>query len=123
MALPVRHQQTESTRWDPFAEVQRLGSELSRFFKGWDEGASLRGDGFVPLADVEETDDAYLVELELPGAIDEDGVSATLDDGVLTVRVPTCSQPEVRSRTEGATVIPGGCTKAASDQPRHIQVT
>lgn len=105
--------------------------------------------GFIPRADVEETDDAYLVELELPGVhkkeidiavagrrltvsgerkekervgllrrrtrsvgrfhyevvlpspVDPDAVDATLDDGVLTVRVP----------------------KAAGQQPKRIEVS
>jgi len=102
----------------------------------WGDMPSLVRDGFVPLADVEETDDAYLIELEVPGikkgdvdiavagrrltvtgerkekeragilrrrtrsvgrfhfeielpeAIDGNGVSASLGDGVLTVRAP-----------------------------------
>jgi hypothetical protein len=51
MALPVRNQRTEVARWDPFAEVQRLRSELSRFFEGLDEVSPLLGDGFIPLAE------------------------------------------------------------------------
>jgi HSP20 family protein len=149
MALPVRNQRTEVARWDPFAEVQRLRSELGRFFEGWDKMSPLLGDGFIPQTDMEETDDAYIVELELPGVkkrdidvslagrrlivsgerkekervgvlrrrtrsmgrfryeillpdpVDEEGVTASLDEGVLTVRVP----------------------KAVSEQPRRIEVT
>lgn len=148
MALPVR-QQNSPTRWDPMAEVQNLASQLGRIFEGWDDLPSLVGDGaFVPLADVTETDDAYVVEIELPGvkkkdidisisgrrlivtgerkevertgilrrrtrrvgqfryevllpgAIDEDGIKASLEEGVLTLTVP----------------------KASSERPRRIEV-
>ena len=61
MALPVRRPQSEPNGWGPFAAVDRLGSPLM----------SLAG-AFTPLADVEETDDAYLVEIELAGVRRED---------------------------------------------------
>ncbi len=78
MALPVRRRHDDSPvvvepdRWptparDPRAELERLSSELSRVFESFSRLPSLLGDAFTPLADVEETDDAYVVELELPG--------------------------------------------------------
>jgi HSP20 family protein len=151
MALAVRpqNQRSDVSRWDPMAELQRMQSQLGRLFEGWGDLQSVTGDGFfVPLADVEETDDAYVIELELPGVdkkdfdismsgrrlsvtgerkekervgvlrrrtrtvgrfeyeivlpgdVDENGVTAKLDEGVLTVRVP----------------------KAANDRPRRIEV-
>jgi len=149
MALPVRQQNTPPARWDALADVQNLASQLGRIFEGWDDLPSLVGDGaFIPQADVTETDDAYLVEIELPGvkkkdidisisgrrlivtgerkevertgilrrrtrrvgqfryevllpgAVDEDGVKASLEDGVLTLTVP----------------------KASSERPRRIEV-
>ena len=135
MALPVRRNPAEAGRWDPFAELNRLNQQLARYLEHWDDLPSLT-EGFTPLADVEETDDAYLVEIELPGVkrddvslevagrrltvsgerkerervgilrrrtrtvgrfhyevvlpgeIDEDDVSASMDEGVLTVRLP-----------------------------------
>jgi HSP20 family protein len=145
MALSVRNQgqRNDITRWSPFADLER---ELLRNFS---ELFPMGPDGFVPDADMEETDDAYLVEVELPGvskddidislsgrrltidgerkekervgvlrrrartvgrfhfeitlpgAVDENGVTASLDDGVLTVRVP----------------------KANNESPRRIQVS
>jgi HSP20 family protein len=149
MAAPVRPQNTPPARWDPLAEAQSLASQLGRLFEGWDDIALLVGDGaFIPQADLVETDDAYIVELELPGikkedieialsgrrlivtgerkevervgilrrrtrrmgqfryevllpgAVDENGVMASLDDGVLTITVP----------------------KASTERPRHIEV-
>jgi HSP20 family protein len=148
MALPVRQRTNEPARWSPFSEFQRAFPQLGELFQGWGELPSVFEDGFTPLADIEETDDAYVVELELPGVkkedveiavagrrltisgerkekervgvlrrrtrsvgrfhfevtlpedVDASGVSAAIDHGVLTVRVP----------------------KAAADRPRRIEV-
>ena len=148
MALPVRRDEAEVTRWDPFSELSRLNQQLQRYVERWSDLPSLTG-GFTPLADVEETDDAYLVEIELPGVkrddvsvevtgrrltvsgerkereragilrrrtrtvgrfhyevvlpgdVEDEGVSASMDEGVLTVRVP----------------------KPASERPRRIPIS
>ena len=124
--------------------LQRRDSLLA----GWDDLFSRIG-AFTPLADVEETDDAYVAEIELPGIasddlsvevagrrltvtgerkekervgilrkrtrtvgrfhyevllpgeVDEENVQASLEAGVLTVRVP----------------------KPVSQRPRRIPVT
>jgi HSP20 family protein len=140
MALATRrHDDRPDTRppWDPFAALDQLQRQLSGFLDTWrQQGADPFTDGFRPPADLEESDEAHLVEIELPGVrkddldievaarrltvtgerrekervgilrrrertvgrfryevlvpgdIDEDGVAAGLDDGVLTVRLP-----------------------------------
>jgi HSP20 family protein len=70
MALPVRRADAETARSDPFDEIQRLSARLQSLLSGWDL-PDLAG-AFTPLADVEETDDAYLLELELPGIAKDD---------------------------------------------------
>ena len=150
MALPVRHPDTsvDRGRWDPFADLDRLNRQLSSYLDSWRQLPGALTGAFTPFGDVEETDDAYLVEIELPGLkkddldiaiagrrltvtgerkerqrvgilrrrewvvgrfhyeatlpgeVDEIGVEAHLDEGVLTVRVP----------------------KAASERPRRIPV-
>ena len=135
MALPVRRERGEASFSDPYAELDRLNQQLRRYLEHWGELPSLGG-AFTPLADVEETDDAYMVEVELPGVkrddvsievagrrltvsgerkerervgilrrrtrtvgrfhyevvvpgeIEDEGVSASMDEGVLTVRLP-----------------------------------
>jgi HSP20 family protein len=67
-----RKQSTEMTRWDPFMEIERMHTELSRFLQGITDAPSAAAAGFVPLADLEETDDEYLIEIELPGVKRQD---------------------------------------------------
>jgi HSP20 family protein len=124
------------SRSDPLGELDRLNRRLTGYLDAWRQRAPLFDGLFTPPADVEETDDAYVVDIELPGVrkqdldieiagrrltvrgerkekqrvgilrrrertvgrfqyevtlpgnIDEDGIVANLDEGVLTVRVP-----------------------------------
>ena len=136
--LPERDQETPAyvSEFDRLqAQLQESFARLGTQFDHW--RSSLGFDGsFTPAADVEETDEAFLVEIELagvkrgdidvttsgrrltvtgerkakesvgvlrrrsrvvgrfryevmlPGDFDADGVSAGLEDGVLTVRLP-----------------------------------
>ena len=70
MALPVRTERTDPTRWDPLTEVRNVLSQLSRLPDTWEERVAR--DGFTPRADVEETDDAYVIEVEVPGVNKKD---------------------------------------------------
>ncbi|HVE46656.1 MAG TPA: Hsp20/alpha crystallin family protein [Acidimicrobiales bacterium] len=152
MALPVRRSNGKEaagvSRQDPIGELDRLNRQLGHYLDSWSQLPSLLGEGFTPLADIEETSDAYTIEVELPGLkrddvdieiagrrlsvtgerkerervgilrrrervvgqfhyevvlpgeVEEDGVEAHLDEGVLTIRVP----------------------KPASERPRRIEI-
>lgn len=64
---------------DPFlAAPFRL---MEEFLRGWNGG---RLTGFTPLLDVRETDDEYLVLVDLPGVKSED-VTIEVQDQVLTI--------------------------------------
>ncbi len=149
MALPIRRSQGDvgrwdAPRWDPLGEINRLNQQLQEYLDNLASLTSPLGEGFTPLADVEETDDAYVVEVELPGVkgddisvevagrrltvsgerkerervgilrrqtrtvgrfhyevvlpgdVDEEGVEASLDEGVLSVRVPKAEAERAR---------------------------
>ena len=140
MALPTRRtddQVDSRPSWEPFAGLDQFQRQLGGLFDAWRQQLpELLSEGYRPPADLEESDDAYLVEIELPGVrkddldievtgrrltvtgerhekervgilrkrertvgrfryevlvpgeIDEEGVAAGLDEGVLTVRLP-----------------------------------
>jgi HSP20 family protein len=142
MSLPVPSTSRGTARWDPFRELDELYERMNHL---WETGVGTdAADRWVPLADIEETDDSYLIEVELPGVkkddvdiqingreltvsgeikekertgilrrrtrkvgefhysvtlpgeIDGDSISANLDGGVLTIRVPKSQQGRSR---------------------------
>jgi|FLYL01.1.fsa_nt_gi HSP20 family protein len=83
MTLPVRRRterevsrwspfRAEPFTWDPFGEFDRLSRQMAEFVDRWMQSPVWSEAAFVPAADLEETDDAYLVEVELPGVKKED---------------------------------------------------
>jgi HSP20 family protein len=148
MTLSMPSASRVTARWDPFREVDELYRQMNHLLE-----TGVTTDGatrWVPLADIEETDDAYIVEMELPGVkqddvdievngreltvsgevkekeragilrrrtrkvgefsytvslpmeIDADSVSADLDSGVLTIRVPKSQGTKSRHVTIGS---------------------
>jgi HSP20 family protein len=132
-------------RWRPFSELDQLNDQFGRLLETvFSPVAVTNGGAWVPLADIEETDDAWVVEAELPsvsrddikvelreneltvageikererkgvlrkrerrtgefeyrvilpGQVDEEGIEASLHDGVLTVRVPKSAKTRPR---------------------------
>jgi len=150
--LPERRrpQEAQQERFDPIGEfeqmTERMQRLLDRTFGGTLAGArqALERGGWSPVADIEEQDDAYVVQVELPGVkredvtielvgnelsvtgevkeeerqgvvrrrmrrygrfdyrltlpdqLDAENVEATLEHGVLTVRVPKAEKAQRR---------------------------
>src|SRR4051794_31007654 len=73
MALPVRRRDTAPQpvqRWDPFRELEGLQDQLSQLLqRTGPDGGSVP---FIPLVDIEETEDTWIVEADLPGVKPED---------------------------------------------------
>ncbi|MGW4115483.1 Hsp20/alpha crystallin family protein [Actinosynnema sp. NPDC004786] len=81
MTLPAVRPSRSPDRWDPFREFEDLYRQLGR----WMDTVSGGPDGaWSPSADVSETEDAYLVEVELPGVRRED-VAVELAGGELAI--------------------------------------
>ncbi len=84
MALPAVRSSGPLGRWDPFREFEDLCGRLGRLV---DSVAGSVGDGvraWAPLADVTETGEAYLVEVELPG-VRRDDIVVHLAGGELSI--------------------------------------
>ncbi|MCK9894978.1 Hsp20/alpha crystallin family protein [Frankia sp. AgB32] len=155
MALPTRNGPEGvalAGRWDPFREIEeawsRMGSLLGDVAGGAGRPLGVLAGAALPV-DVEETDDAFVVELELPGARRED-VAIDLRDNELHVSGEVREREKAgiaRRRTrrfgrfEHRVTLPGevdveGVTASLSDgvltvtlpkasrsQPRHIEIT
>jgi HSP20 family protein len=70
----LQQRPAEVVRRDPFEDLEQLQQQLAQVLPGWARmpaWASVDTE-FSPLADVEETDDAYVVEIELAGVKKED---------------------------------------------------
>ena len=52
---------------DPLHELDRLNRRVATLVESWSRLPELLNVRSSPLADVEETDDAYLIEIEMPG--------------------------------------------------------
>ena len=76
MALPVRRSSDEAvadTSWDAFpSPVDPFQRPLGDLLDSWRQLATPPGAAFRPPADIEESDDAYMVEVELPGVRRDD---------------------------------------------------
>jgi len=60
-------------RWDPLAEFEDLYQRMGQLMSGaFDGGWQPMGQSWAPLADLSETQDAYLAEVELPGVARDD---------------------------------------------------
>lgn len=103
--LPIRRGPGEPGGWDPLAEFNRLAQEMASTLEHWRSLLPIGGDFTVPAADVEETADAYLVEVDLPG-VQKGDVTVELTGDRLTVRAERKERERVgvlrrRTRTTG----------------------
>jgi len=62
--------------WDPFRDLEQLDRVVGR---------PIARNAWVPALDVRETDDRFVVTVDLPG-MKPDDVDVTFEDGMLTIR-------------------------------------
>ncbi|MBX6391825.1 MAG: Hsp20/alpha crystallin family protein [Frankia sp.] len=92
MALPTRVSEVRPAfaRWDPFREIEDVWAKMGSLLGDVVSGTAPEGRTFGTLAslitpvDIEETDDAFIVELDLPG-VSRDDVTIDLRDNELVV--------------------------------------
>lgn len=82
-----------------------LDDDFDQMFEGFLRPMQVAGDSarrdLVPVVEVSETDDRYVVRAEMPGVRKED-IDVNLEDGILTISAETRSETEAR---EGERVI------------------
>jgi HSP20 family protein len=84
-ALPTRRRDMTARpvrRFEPFREFDQLQAQMGELLE-----SALTGDAapWVPAVDIEETDDAWIVEAELPG-VDKKDVDIQMNDSELVVK-------------------------------------
>jgi HSP20 family protein len=82
---------TTIVKWSPLRDLDLMERDMRRFFEGFGWTPAT-----VPAADVYETDDEFVVELEVPG-YEEKELGIEVSDHVLTVKG---EREEVRQETE-----------------------
>lgn len=84
MALPVQRR-SELQTWNPFRELDDLHERMARLLETSLGDVRANGlTGWAPAVDIEETDEAFVVEAELPGVKRED-VTVELRQNELTI--------------------------------------
>ncbi len=70
---------------EPLRDLATLRDELDRMFRtmGWG-GEAVPAGGWSPELDIEETDDAYVLHVELPG-VKPDDIEIGLEEDLLTI--------------------------------------
>jgi HSP20 family protein len=87
--LPERRSGTAPERWEPLRELDQVTERMRQMLEqtfggiGW-SSPLLEREGWSPFVDLEETDDAYVVEAELPG-VKRENVNIELVGDELTI--------------------------------------
>jgi HSP20 family protein len=74
------------TRWDPFRDLMSIQNEMNRLFGrtyGSEMGDTTRG-SWTPALDVYETQEKFVINVELPG-MSADDVDISVEDSTLTI--------------------------------------
>ena len=80
------HRDAAPARWDPWRDVAEMRQRMDRLLEQFMGGAAPDGgDVWSPPVDLEETDDAWVVEADLPG-VKKGDVRVELRDNELEIR-------------------------------------
>jgi HSP20 family protein len=87
MALAIRRAPSQTPafrRYDPLSEIEELQQQLGTIMQ---DALAVPGDGqsrWTPLADIEETEDAWILEAEIPG-VKKNDVNVEVRDSEVVV--------------------------------------
>lgn len=86
MTVPTQQSGHQPARWDPFRPLEDLYTQMGRLVgSAFGSGSGhAQGEGWSPLADVCETQDAYTVDIDVPGVKQQD-LDVKLSGNELTV--------------------------------------
>jgi HSP20 family protein len=101
--LPARRSGHDVTTADPFREFEdiydRMGQLVNAAFLGAPSYMRVIDAPWTPLADISETDDAYVIEAELPG-VTKDNLNVELNDRELVISGEIPMQEEKEKEKE-----------------------
>ena len=87
MAVSTRRPATTSPqmeRWNPLRDLEELYATTGQVMENILSNAPVSGALWAPPVDIEVTDDAWVVEADLPGA-EQDGIDVEVRDSELTI--------------------------------------
>jgi HSP20 family protein len=100
MSVPAPRMATPLRRMDPFREIEDLYEQMHRLMQST-FGRTAETGAWMPPADLAETNDAYIVEAELPG-VARDDINVEVLGNELAI-MGECKEPErkgmLRQRT------------------------
>lgn len=102
MAILQRDTLDELARWEPFRSIERLQQEMNHLFERLmpEDDGNGRSLGFIPSAELEETDSQILLKVEIPGMDAKD-----LDVEVTESAVMVKGERKSESKTEDKGVV------------------
>jgi HSP20 family protein len=100
MAIMQRNSLNDLTHWEPFRGVERLHQEMNHLFDRLMPDGDERSLTFIPSAEMEETDQAITLKLEVPGMEAKD-----LDVEVTESAVSVKGERKSESKTEEKGVV------------------
>jgi HSP20 family protein len=113
------------TRWDPFQDLQSFRDEMNRTLSRWfspQEGDEPTRRRWMPALDVTESEDAYQIDVEVPGLRPED-INVTVDQGMLTVQGERRSEEEKGDRSYHRVERRYGAFRRSITLPRDVDAS
>jgi HSP20 family protein len=122
MAIIQRDPLEELTHWEPFRGIESLQREMNRLFDRFLPGGNgeIRSLTFVPSAEMEETDDAIYLRLEVPGMEAKD-LNVEVTDSSISVKGERKSESKTEEKGMVRSEFHYGKFERRIPLPAHVQ--